>query len=129
MSKENEIDTAQANRNDAVNGQAAAQTYSKDIVNVPMAKQRDIQTAFVILAPQGVVAVHVCNDYIHTEKYDVKLQIFGSECITLRNQLLRGARENQFASVVACVRAEVENPVGGADDVRIMLYDDYGMAL
>lgn len=44
MSKEKEIDTAQAHCNDTVNGQAAAQAYSKDIVNVPMAKQRDIQT-------------------------------------------------------------------------------------
>ena len=98
-------------------------------VAIAFIQQRNIQTAFVILAPQGVVAVHVCNDYIHTEKYDVKLQIFGSECITLRNQLLRGAGENQFAAVVACVRAEVENPVGCADDVRIVLYNDYGMAL
>ena len=44
MSKGQEIATAQAPRNDIAKGKATEEAPRNDIVNVPMAKQRDIQT-------------------------------------------------------------------------------------
>ena len=44
MSKEKEIATAQAPRNDIAKGKATEEAHRNDIVNVPMARQRDIQT-------------------------------------------------------------------------------------
>src|SRR3546814_4728904 len=43
--------------------------------------------------------------------------------------LLRGAGGHQAAAAVAAVGAEVEDPVGGLDDLEVVLDDQHGVAL
>ena len=43
-------------------------------------------------------------------------------------QVFRSAGEDNVASAVACLRTEVNDPVGGADDIGVMLDNHNRMA-
>ena len=56
-------------------------------------------------------------------------QILCSKCAALGCEVFRCADEDHLAAPFAGIRAEVDDPVGGADDVQVVLDDDQGMAL
>ena len=47
----------------------------------------------------------------------------------LRRQLLRRAGRDHAAALLASLRTEIDDVVGGLDDVEVVLDDDHGVAL
>ncbi len=43
--------------------------------------------------------------------------------------LLRSSLRDEFATLVACLGADVDHPVGGFDDLEVMLDHDHAVAL
>ena len=60
--------------------------------------------------------------------FDLRSSIFDPRILELANDLLRGSLGHDETAGIAGFRAEVDDPVGGLDDVQVMFHSDHGIA-